>query len=379
MNRTLGLDFGVNASDRSTAAWMSGVIFVTLTIWTVFLDEAGKYVLYTLPFTLGTIYLYFKNGVIRWNRAGVQSLFLYVSIALISMVLNSSFNFQALREVAIVAGYLLLLTLWFRAPASTADYCLGVLAVGMVVEAMKEGFGKSVDLFGSDGILESPLAFPIGLILLYYYQTGQRGRSILAAILLFLAFKRITFLGVALAVAFDMVVFSRVWPRNAARLTALLLVLALSTIALLSAQIFEVTATWLDLQATSANSISLGRYDVAKRLWSGLDSRSFVQGLIGAGPGAADAAVTEIFAPLMNTHNDWLKLFYDYGIVGFVIVHVVMFRTLTENRLGTLLYIYGATLMVTDNIFIYMFYHPFVMLMLSAARRARPPLPANQA
>ena len=136
MNRTLGLDFGVNASDRSTAAWMSGVIFVTLTIWTVFLDEAGKYVLYTLPFTLGTIYLYFKNGVIRWNRAGVQSLFLYVSIALISMVLNSSFNFQALREVAIVAGYLLLLTLWFRAPASTADYCLGVLAVGMVVSAL---------------------------------------------------------------------------------------------------------------------------------------------------------------------------------------------------------------------------------------------------
>ena len=366
----LGRDWGVRRSDRAAAAWMSGIIVVTLTVWSVFKSEAGKYIIYTLPLTLSAAYLYFNDGVVRWYRPAVISLGLYLACALTAMLVNSWYDFLAVRDVAIIGGYLFLFTLWFRAPASTADFCLFVLAVGMVIEAVVDGVGESVDLFGSNGILESTLAFPIGVVMLYYLHSGQRGRAVLAGILLFLAFKRITFVGVVLAAGLDFVLFNRYMPRALARVSAVCLVLTLSMAAVFSSEIFAFVATWLDLPATTANGISLGRHDIATRLWGGLNTRSFVGWLFGAGPGAADAVVIASDAGLQNPHNDWLKVLYDYGIIGFIVVHMVLYRTLTEHRLGLMLYVYGATLMMTDNIFIYMFYHPFVMLMLSAARRA---------
>ena len=364
----MGRDFDIKRSDQATAAWMSGIIAVTLVVWIVFKGEAGKYILYTLPLSLGGAYLYCNNGILRWNRPAVVSLGLYLVVALTAMIVNSSYGFLAFRDLAIVGGYLFLFTLWFRAPASTADYCLMVLTAGMLIEGATDGIGESVDLFGSNGILESTLAFPIGAVLLYYLHTGQRGRTVLASILLFLAFKRIAFLGVATAVAFDFVVFSRFVPRYLVRFSAFCLVFTLSMAALFSSQIFEYVATWLDLQATNANSISLGRYEIAVKLWGGLEGRPILGWLLGTGPGAADAVVGAEFAPLQNPHNDWLKVLYDYGIIGFFGIHYILFRTLGEHRLGLMLYVYSATLMMTDNIFIYMFYHPFVMLMMCAAR-----------
>lgn len=46
-------------------------------------------------------------------------------------------------------------------------------------------------------------------------------------------------------------------------------------------------------------------------------------------------------------------------------MHVVM-TTLAQHRVGIMLYLYAATVMMTDNILIYMFYHPFVMLLIAA-------------
>lgn len=365
---TDGSDPDIGLDDRLTAAWMAAIVLVTLTVWIAFKDGAVKYSIYSLPVTLTAAYLVIHRGQLRVNRPGAVSLLLYLMLATLSMVANSWYDFYAIRDVAIVGGYLALFVLWFRAPPSTADLALLALALGMLVEAATEGLGKEVDLFGSNGILESTLAFPLGAVTLYFLHARQWGRALVACLLLFLAFKRIAFLGVGLAIGFDLVI-SRFLRVGAARALALMGVVTLSLLALFSAQLFEWVSETLNLESTSANSISLGRYDIATRLWRHLMSSPMGVWLIGSGPGAADAVVAATNPDLNNPHNDWLKILYDYGVVGFVVLHTVLYRNLTENRLGVMLYIYGAAVMMTDNIFIYMFYHPFVLLMLCTARR----------
>jgi O-Antigen ligase len=365
--RMRGFDQGITRSDRIMAAAMSATIFVTLAIWIALKEEAVKYILYTLPFTLTAIYLTIEQGRIKLHRPGVVALALYLVCAAASMVVSSSYGFFAIRDVAIIAGYLFLFVLWFRAPAAAADLALYALTAGMLVEAFTEGLGEDINLFGSQGILESTLAFPLGVVLLYYVHFRQWGRALLAAIVLFLAFKRITFVGVVLAVGFDLVI-SGWWRRRAARLAALAAVFALSVLALFSAQLFESMTAALNVQNTSANSISLGRYELAVQLWDALTARPLSMWLFGSGPGAADAFVSSISA-INNPHNDWLKILFDYGGIGFLAFHAILYRIFFEHRLGLMLYIYSAVVMMTDNILIYMFYHPFVLLMLSAARR----------
>ena len=365
--RSKALEQGVKRSDRVMVAAMSSIILVTLTVWIALKDEAVKYILYTLPLTLTAVYLVIEQGRIKLHRPAIGALVLYLGCAAASMAVSSSYGFYAIRDVAIIAGYLFLFILWFRAPISAADLALFVLSAGMIVEALTEGFGEQVNLFGSQGILESTLAFSIGLVVVYYLHFRLWNRAILAAIVLFLAFKRITFVAVVLAVGFDLVILPFV-RRQLARTIAFAGVFVLSVVALFSAQIFEIVAVALKIENTSANSISLGRYELAVMLWDTLMGRSLPTWLFGAGPGSADAFVTAK-SSITNPHNDWLKILYDYGAVGFFAFHAILYRTFFEHRFGLLLYLYSAVVMMTDNILIYMFYHPFVLLMLSAARQ----------
>ena len=291
------------------------------------------------------------------------------------MGINRWFDFFAIRDLAIITSYLFLFVLWFRASSTLADLSLLVLTISMIVEATTEGVGEEINLFGSQGILESTLAFPIGVVTLYFLHHRQWGRALLAGIVLFLAFKRITFAAILVAIAFDFAM-TRFGFKERMRSVAFLAVFALSLVALFSAQIFEYAAMSLNIQNTSANSISLGRYEVAVRIWSELIYRSASEWLIGSGPGSVDAYVTAK-SELNNPHNDWLKIAYDYGAIGFLVVHAILYRVFNEHRLGLMLYIYTAIVMMTDNIFIYLFYHPFVVLMISAGRREIKPSEAS--
>lgn len=109
------------------------------------------------------------------------------------------------------------------------------------------------------------------------------GSTIVALVLLFLSFKRIAFLGVALAIAFD-VGISGFMRLRAARAVAVLIVVVLSLVALFSTQIFEYVTTTLSIESTSANSISLGRYDIAVKLWEDLARNKALSWMLGLAP-----------------------------------------------------------------------------------------------
>ena len=62
------------------------------------------------------------------------------------------------------------------------------------------------------------------------------------------------------------------------------------------------------------------------------------------------------------------SLLLDYGACGWVIIHVVFFLILAHHRLGLMIHLYTAVLMMTDIIFIYMFYYPFVAMVMCVER-----------
>jgi hypothetical protein len=306
-----------------------------------------------------------------------------------AMVANSWFSFYAFRDFLIISGYLLLFVFRFRAPGSLIDMALATLAVCLVVEAsgrlgttnidiwgaegivdflgLSNSFGTGI--FGSHGILESTLGFPLGVLLLYFLRTRRWLRALIAAILLLMTFKRITFMGVLLAVAFD-TGLARARSLEMRRFLASIVVVALSLAAIFSTQLFQDAANSLALDDSSADSVSVGRYDIAIMLWGQFDAGQPLNWVLGFGPGAADAQVASNFI-LINPHNDWLKILFDYGVAGFVAIHLVLFLILARHRLGLMIYVYSATLMMTDNIFIYMFYQLFVSVSMCSVDQRR--------
>jgi hypothetical protein len=120
--------------------------------------------------------------------------------------------------------------------------------------------------------------------------------------------------------------------------------------------------------------IMLGRYAIGSEMTRVIDSRSPVESLIGFGPGGADALATLVSAgTLKEPHNDWLKILYDYGILGSIAITAFIALVFSTSATGAVIAIANAILMTTDNVLIYLYYQFPIVLMVgySALRESR--------
>jgi len=88
-------------------------------------------------------------------------------------------------------------------------------------------------------------------------------------------------------------------------------------------------------------------------------------GLFGHGPGQLDVQIS-LFRPVhwakyypepSNPHNDYLKLMYDYGALGFLAFGYLMSRIYSRNPLGTALFLFTLILFFFDNSLIHSYYN----------------------
>ena len=120
--------------------------------------------------------------------------------------------------------------------------------------------------------------------------------------------------------------------------------------------------------------IMLGRYAIGSEMTRAIDNRSPVESLIGFGPGGADALATLVSAgTLKEPHNDWLKILYDYGILGSIAITAFIALVFSTSATGAVIAIANAILMTTDNVLIYLYYQFPIVLMVgySALRESR--------
>jgi len=110
----------------------------------------------------------------------------------------------------------------------------------------------------------------------------------------------------------------------------------------------------------------LGRHAIGVEMTRAIDSRSVVDSLIGAGPGCADAVASIVSRDTLTLpHNDWLKLLYDYGILGSLIITMFMALIFSSSKLGAIIALTNATIMITDNVQMYLYYQFPIVLMVA--------------
>jgi hypothetical protein len=116
----------------------------------------------------------------------------------------------------------------------------------------------------------------------------------------------------------------------------------------------------------SIEEVMLGRFEIGSEMNHAMNTRPFVESLFGSGAGSADALASIISdGVLSEPHNDWLKILYDYGIVGSLIITFFMALVFSTSATAAVIAIASAIVMSTDNVLIYLFYQFPVVLMVA--------------
>lgn len=231
------------------------------------------------------------------------------------------------------------------------------------------GGALSMDIGGSYSAFESSFAFLFGLVAVAALTQGRRTLAALAAVMTFLAFKRIAVLAVLACAA--------VWflPPRLRRVVLSTPVAVLASAAYLAIVVAFTHGAFDEfLKETvgqSANAFTMGRQFRYGATVEALTADPLRYLFIGDGPGAAYeylAAGTGL-AGKANLHNDLLKILIEYGAIvlsGFLVLLYVA-RTPAQRLLA----LYTHVLLLTDNVLIYHFYLLFFVLIGAAVAPPR--------
>jgi hypothetical protein len=357
--------------DPRIGFWTALLIAAVLVVWRFSsIDAEGggqmKYILYLLPFFCIAFQALLRNLVVPFHPPGAQAVGLYVLAAGSAILAGRSSNPFLVRDLLIIGTYLMMFSVAWSATHREVMIVSATCFACMVIEALQEGISLNVDILASDGILESVMAFPLGVIVLYAFRTRRLVFGLVTGILFFAAYKRIAIMAVIAVLAFEWAIVTFGLARRR-RALAIVLVILLSLSSLFSMQLFEYGAKFVGGENVSANSLSLGRFEFSVAIWREVEAAPMAKLLFGHGPGSADTIVQTADDHASNPHNDWLKIFVDYGAFGFVLFHLILLRMFAGSPFGILIYLYTAIVMTTDNSLIYTFHHVIVLVVLRAA------------
>ncbi len=347
-------------TDRQLSVVILIIAFAVVCIWISSRDASARYVIYLLPVLIVLSAGLINRGRMAFDRNSFLALLLFLTVAVVSMLSSAQFDGFAIRDVVTISCYLLMFTVCFSGHRQMADVSFAILVAGLALVAASQGINTEWAALQSVGVLESTLAFPLGVIVLFYFHERKWWRFLLACFVLFLTFKRITLLGVCAIAALEfasLVVFRRPFSRR----VAIFAVISVSVCALFLTEIFEFVSELIADENSSAAALSLGRTEFATAMWDSIDRAAIERELFGFGPGSSVRFLSDL-GDVANPHNDWLKVLFDYGFLGFAGFHVILGLIHPDTPLGNKLYVFTAILMVTDNVLIYIHYFAFVFL-----------------
>ena len=339
---------GKDALDGRLCAWAAILVMVAMVSRVAGVDSLARYVIYLLPPAMIFVAVVLSGGRPYLDRSSAGAAVLFGIVVALSLGVNGGMGQFAARDMLIIGGYLCLFSLSFSGSARFADILLLSLVAGMVLEALRDGVQLNVQLLESEGMLESTLAFPLGALFIYYVLTNRIARSIVTFIIFFVAFKRIALAAaIAALIVYLAIRLLRMvrWERS----IAVVIMIVCSIVSLFSVAIFDHFGRQID--GFDATALSLGRFDMARAIWDAY-SGTLPQMLFGHGPGEAHAVVQS--ALKTDPHNDWLKIYFEYGLFGLVTFYVIFAKVFFRNPVFTCIGIYVVILLMTDNTLIYM-------------------------
>jgi hypothetical protein len=367
----------MTASQPSIASLLIGVYLVGYVgMSTVDQLSTLRYVMYLGPLILLAAPL-ISDGTSVQGKA-LNLLFVYIFLGGLGWLLSPGISEHFLRDYIIIASILVCFAI---APYVREGHIRFAFYASFVLFAFRytltDHGGFSLQFLRSASLSQSYDSNEglLGAIyVIYFFAIGARRDTILALIMTFLGGKRI---GLAAMLAGVLVIWfllkSPALNRPKARFFLLLLAFA-------AINAVSVYLVWIAETAFRAAHITVpieeffaGRYMISNAIYDEMSARSILTSLFGSGAGSADTVTLEITAgrtPL--THNDWLKIMFDYGVIGSVVFTVGFAAIFSTSALAMGLGLATAVLMMTDNVLIYLFYQIPVALMIAYALSWRP-------
>jgi O-antigen ligase len=242
-------------------------------------------------------------------------------------------------------------------------YCLTAHGGVRLLQILESGTGSGLES-GYDNH-QGGLVGPIYAVFLY--AIGAKTWFLLALVMSLLGGKRVGVLAIIVGLVF-VYLFKEVPALKEKRNRFIVLLGALAIINVLASNLISVSEYEYERLGmdTSIEEIMLGRYAIGSEMNRAMDNRSLIQSLVGSGPGGATALAIRVSdGELDHPHNDWLRIVYDYGIFGSLLITVFLALVFANSATGAVIAITNAIIMMTDNVIMYLHYQLPIALMLA--------------
>lgn len=337
-------------------------------------DNSIRDIIYLFPLLIVAECL--RREGVKIRRAGVVWILAYAGFGII-MLTQLNFAEIALKEYVFILLSISPFVLKFAVSRRFAKYLVVVGLVNVVIILTStDATGLDLSVGSSSGRAESSFGLIVPIVFFALYIQKRWMWSLVAIVICFLMFKRVAIIAMILAVGFDLVLIGQA--RNAFKQMlkpiAGVTLLAFTMLVSLNSVVFYETASIFLLDSfdlrISPNALSSGRYyTVAVFTHRVLDDVSWVQIVFGHGPGASSYYLSNMTAlgegQFSLLHNDWLRIFTDYGLIGISVVSVAFYKAVMSKRFIAMVGVYTMVIFMSDNVATYLIFWLAVALLFA--------------
>lgn len=206
-------------------------------------------------------------------------------------------------------------------------------------------------LLSTGSSIENSFCFLFGYLALYFLNQRKYGYLVVCLILFLLNYKRIVLGGFVLSFFYWLLFHNRTGKKVALKpLISTIPFISVGLLLILSSGIYNYAIS--RIIGTSINQLTTGRYNSHHGLFESMFELPNV--ILGYGLGKSVETLRSFdFTELAWIHSDYLMLFYDLGIVGFLIFFISFNKKFLTSTINATYIIFFFILLFFDNTLIY--------------------------
>ncbi len=313
--------------------------------------------------------------VILFDKKMVLGLFLYIIAVIFSLLSLQYATFFSYRDFLIISAVFIT----FIPVVAISDKMIKTLFIVFVINSLvgftfKTNVSFNVRSYLVDSIaLQEDNAFQFALFSLYFIYRKDYKWMTISLFMNGIIFKRIAFFALLASLGAYLYLFG-FKPReylNTQRyrkslFTAVIYVIILYLIAMNIAYLARIILNYFHYYDVSADYFLQGRIAIQSELNRIVSNTEIFSTLFGHGIGSADNTLQVIYLIFDNPHNDFLKLQFEYGIIGLLLYILAIWTIIIRNCFSVLVFIFSMTLLPTDNTIIYITYQILTMMLVKS-------------
>ena len=222
---------------------------------------------------------------------------------------------------------------------------------------------------------EYDLGLFFGLFVLYFFLTKSYQWFLVSLIIALLISKRVVFIGFGFCgvlYLFNLIISQK----RSNRTDQIILFSSFILLGIISLNLVDIISFFVAKAGKNpvmTNKFLNGRADVFNFSTFKILHANALQFFLGHGSGQLDASIT-LFRPVpwaqysakpTNPHNDFLKILFDYGVLGFLTFGYFLSKIYSSNKMGVYLLGFTLVLFLVDNSFLHVYYNLIAYIILS--------------